>query len=667
MRMTAAALALALILPLSATPASAAGVCGDMDGDGEITNHDGFGIWWILRKMQAGVDLPSWLDGDANGIADGCEIAGPELSCGAGTMPAPDGSTCVVDPDSDAVIDLLSAAYDTGFEDALGVCCDPASDLCGPVCNNGDVETGEQCDDGANEPGDGCSAECQVETGWGCAEDASAACVQCPGDGTCFGHGVCDDGVGGSGTCDCADGFDPATGCESCLPGFAGPDCAPFAVDTTIAFSEVRVDQPGADNDEYVELSGTPGSSLIGLTLVVLGDSSSLPGESGIIESITDLSGLSVPASGLVLVAEDTFTLATADATLDLSFENSDNITLLLVSNFTGENGQNLDVDNDGVLDVTPWDAIIDVVALIEEDNPPVATELHYGPPTAGPDGTFAPGHVYLCGDTWMVGAFDPADALAADTPGALNPCDLACPGDGTCSGHGACDSQTGTCVCDGNFDPATDCADCLAGFTGPACSEVIADDFVLLNEIRTDQPGGDIDEYIELMGTPGMDLTGLSILVLGDSGSSTGVIETLVPLDGMSITASGLLVLAEDTFTLGTADVVTDLSLENSDNLTFILVGGFSGLLGDGLDADADGILDSEPWTTELDRIALVEEANPPLSTEYHYGPPMVGPDGDFAPGHIFRCGDDWFVGPYDPADAGALDTPGDLNACAG
>ena len=36
-----------------------------------------------------------------------------------------------------------------------------------------------------------------------------------------------------------------------------------------------------------------------------------------------------------------------------------------------------------------------------------------------------------------------------------------------------------------------------------------------------------------------------------------------------------------------------------------------------------------------ELDRIALVEEENPAAGTECHYGPPSVGPDGTFVPGH--------------------------------
>ena len=44
-------------------------------------------------------------------------------------------------------------------------------------------------------------------------------------------------------------------------------------------FVQVRVDQPGADdNDEYIELIGPPGQSLCGLTLIIIGDIASIGG-----------------------------------------------------------------------------------------------------------------------------------------------------------------------------------------------------------------------------------------------------------------------------------------------------------------------------------------------------------------------------------------------------
>jgi len=46
-----------------------------------------------------------------------------------------------------------------------------------------------------------------------------------------------------------------------------------------------------------------------------------------------------------------------------MALENG-SITLLLVKNFTGSLGNDLDTDEDGVFDVTPWDMIVDAVAV---------------------------------------------------------------------------------------------------------------------------------------------------------------------------------------------------------------------------------------------------------------------------------------------------------------
>ena len=190
------------------------------------------------------------------------------------------------------------------------------------------------------------------------------------------------------------------------------------APDDPVRISEIRIDHTGEDLQEYFELAGPPGSSLNGLTYVVIGDSS---GGSGCIEASIDLDGYSIPASGYFVVAEDTFTLGTADHVHNLNFENSDNVTHLLVRGFTAHDGVDLDTNNDGILDSRPWDDLLDLIALVEEENPPVGTEYHYGPPSIGPDGAYVPGHVYRCQGGWEIGPFDVAEG--EDTPGAPNPC----------------------------------------------------------------------------------------------------------------------------------------------------------------------------------------------------------------------------------------------------
>jgi uncharacterized protein len=182
-----------------------------------------------------------------------------------------------------------------------------------------------------------------------------------------------------------------------------------------VTINEIRVDQTGTDKDEYFELSGPAGQSLDGFTYLVIGDGT---GGSGVIEAVVSLSGQTIAADGFFLVSETTFTLGTADLVVGatgLNFENTDNLTHLLVQGFTGETGIDLDTNDDGALDSVPWASIVDSVAQVGT----VASELVYSSTVVGPDGTFVPGHVYDCADGWLIGPFDPT--VGDDSPGADN------------------------------------------------------------------------------------------------------------------------------------------------------------------------------------------------------------------------------------------------------
>lgn len=187
----------------------------------------------------------------------------------------------------------------------------------------------------------------------------------------------------------------------------------PVTVYGQVVINEIRIDQPSTDNDEYFELSGPSGASLDGLTYLVIGDGT---GGSGVIEAVVDLGGLTIPDCGFFVAAESTFSIGTADLTANLNFENSDNVTHLLVEDFTGSNGDDLDTNDDGTLDVIPWTSIVDEVALIETVG---SGELVYSAVQVGPDGTFVPGHVFRSVDgsgVFNIGAFDPSGG--DDTPG---------------------------------------------------------------------------------------------------------------------------------------------------------------------------------------------------------------------------------------------------------
>ncbi len=210
---------------------------------------------------------------------------------------------------------------------------------------------------------------------------------------------------------------------QSALPSLAiAAILAPLAkagVGADVVINELRIDQTGTDNDEYFELRGTPGASLTGYTYVVIGDGT---GGSGVVEEAEDLTGLTIPASGYFVAAESTFTLGTADLTTALEFENSDNVTHLLVTGWTGAINDDLDTDDDGVFDVTPWTAIVDSLALPED----FTGEKIYSTTIVGPDGGFNYGHCYRESDGtgslihFAGGVFDLA-AGPLDTPGAAN------------------------------------------------------------------------------------------------------------------------------------------------------------------------------------------------------------------------------------------------------
>lgn len=191
------------------------------------------------------------------------------------------------------------------------------------------------------------------------------------------------------------------------------------AASAQATISEIRVDQSGTDNDEFFELVGDPGTSLDGLHYITIGDGA---GGSGTVEAVVDLTGQVIPASGAFVCAEGTFTLGTADLVADVNFENSDNVTHLLVTGFTGASGDDIDADDDGVIDNVLWTAVIDEVAFMETDPVTVGGDLLYSDKLIGPDGTFAVAgaqrNINNGIDAWTLLPFGD---LSLHTPGVVN------------------------------------------------------------------------------------------------------------------------------------------------------------------------------------------------------------------------------------------------------
>jgi hypothetical protein len=192
-----------------------------------------------------------------------------------------------------------------------------------------------------------------------------------------------------------------------------------------LTLTEIRT---GTGNNEYIEIKGTPGESLSGVTVVILGDGTSTGTaitRTGVVEWIYRFAATDVIGSNGYLVlhnpgqnpanAADTlgaWTLSVdAGATNlpwayqasglsgDTQIESPDNLTFLLVRDFTGTDtfqtrapnsgsgGQDLDTNDDGTLDITPWSAILDSVAFKETNGstPAANQDWWYSANTCGP------------------------------------------------------------------------------------------------------------------------------------------------------------------------------------------------------------------------------------------------------------------------------------------
>ncbi len=141
-----------------------------------------------------------------------------------------------------------------------------------------------------------------------------------------------------------------------------------------VRINEARLSSPAALDDlsnNFVELYQTSGSanvSLSGLTLVVV---SSGTGFVGNVDFAVDLAAAQTDANGFVLIADDGSTAM--PGTGDVILTNFDLFgspsTFFLVTGFSGAAGNDLDANNDGVLDSTPWTSVLDSVSVDAASN----------------------------------------------------------------------------------------------------------------------------------------------------------------------------------------------------------------------------------------------------------------------------------------------------------
>ncbi len=137
---------------------------------------------------------------------------------------------------------------------------------------------------------------------------------------------------------------------------------------------------------EFIEVFGPPGTSLAGLSIVIVeGDAESNPGK---VDRVWPLDGQEVPPNGFFVAGD-------ADVNPDFqtgSFNTLENgtQTILLIRNTTLANGQDVDPDDDGVADVTNVGTIEDSMALAD-GGIGGSDHTYYEAPVVGPAGPDVP------------------------------------------------------------------------------------------------------------------------------------------------------------------------------------------------------------------------------------------------------------------------------------
>lgn len=142
-----------------------------------------------------------------------------------------------------------------------------------------------------------------------------------------------------------------------------------------------------------------------------------------------------------------------------------------------------------------------------------------------------------------------------------------------------------------------------------------------VINEFVFDNSAtpSDLEEFVEIFGAASSDLSAYTILGIEGDGSGAGVIDNV--------------------FSVGTTDAngywrtaFGSNVLENG-TLTLLLVEGFTGIAGNDLDTNNDGVLDSTPWTRIVDDVAVTDGG----STDQAYSTTVLRSLFD---GIVFRVG---------------------------
>jgi hypothetical protein len=137
-----------------------------------------------------------------------------------------------------------------------------------------------------------------------------------------------------------------------------------------------------------------------------------------------------------------------------------------------------------------------------------------------------------------------------------------------------------------------TSVAACFAaGILFPAAAGALP----IINEFVADHTGVDTNEFVEIYGAPNTNYAEYTIVEIEGDGASAGLVDDFIMRVGTT-NASGYWV-----------SPFQNNVIEN-DNITLLLVTGWTGAVGNDIDTNDDGTIDATFWTSIVDSVGVLD-----------------------------------------------------------
>jgi hypothetical protein len=117
------------------------------------------------------------------------------------------------------------------------------------------------------------------------------------------------------------------------------------------------------------------------------------------------------------------------------------------------------------------------------------------------------------------------------------------------------------------------------------------------INEFVADHIGADTNEFVEIFGAPNTDYSAYTIVEIEGDGTSAGLVDDFIQTVGTT-DGSGYWV-----------SPFQNNIIEN-DNITLLLVTGWTGAVGNDIDTNDDGTVDATFWGSIVDSVGVLDPA---------------------------------------------------------